>query len=184
MSEAITFPGDKIGSIEEYEEGRNAFDDGDMVRSAVIGTKEIDKKQRVAFVKHPRELLVPRVGDVVIGSVAAVMSSMIAVSILYINGKPTRAGIEVVCATRHIRKRTIALANDIVAVKIISHLNGTIHGAIDEPHLGVLFSKCRKCGEKVILMRDAIKCTSCSWIDERKLSMNFGNSDFVQLSKK
>jgi exosome complex component CSL4 len=28
-------------------------------------------------------------------------------------------------------------------------------------------------------MRDAIKCTDCSWIDERKLSSNFGKSDFL-----
>ena len=30
-------------------------------------------------------------------------------------------------------------------------------------------------------MRDAIKCTDCSWIDERKLSTSFGKTDFVSL---
>ena len=37
-------------------------------------------------------------------------------------------------------------------------------------NLGILFTKCRKCGGKVVSMRDAIKCTECAWIDERKLS--------------
>ena len=119
--------------------------------------------------------------DVIIGTVAAVMSSMIAVSIDYINGRPTTSKVECICATRNLRIRNVALVNDIVTLKILNHLNGTIHAGISEPNLGVLFTKCRKCGGTVIPMRDAIKCTECSWIDERKLSANFGNSDFINL---
>ncbi|MCA9812797.1 MAG: RNA-binding protein, partial [Nitrosarchaeum sp.] len=77
--------------------------------------------------------------------------------------------------------KNVALVNDVVSLRIISHLNGTIHAAINEQQLGVLFTKCRKCGSKVVQMRDAIKCTECSWIDERKLSSNFGTNDFVKL---
>ena len=181
MSETATFPGDKIASIEEYEAGQNTFDDGDMVRASTVGEKILDKTTRIASIKHPRLLSIPRIGDTVIGSVVAVMSSMIAVSIDYINGKPTTSKVECVCSTRNIRKKNIALANDIVTLKIKNHLNGTIHATIDESHLGVLFTKCRKCGGKVVPMRDAIKCTECSWIDERKLSSNFNNSDFIRL---
>ena len=181
MSENAIFPGDKIASIEEYEAGHNAFDDGDMVRAATVGEKYIDKESRTANIKHPKLLSIPKVGDIIIGTVAAVMSSMIAVSIDYINGKPTTSKVECVCGTRNLRIRNVALVNDIVTLKIISHLNGTIHASISEPNLGILFTKCRKCGGKVIPMRDAIKCTDCAWIDERKLSANFGNSDFVNL---
>lgn len=181
MSENAIFPGDKIASIEEYEAGINAFDDGDMVRAATIGEKDIDKELRVVNIKHPKLLSIPKVGDIIIGSVAAVMSSMIAVSIDYINGKPTTSKVECVCGTRNLRLRNIALVNDIVTLKILNHLNGTIHASISENNLGVLFTKCRKCGGKVIPMRDAIKCKDCAWIDERKLSANFGNTDFVNL---
>ncbi len=181
MSENTIFPGDKIASIEEYEAGYNTFDDGDMVRAATVGEKDIDKTTRIANVKHPKTLSIPKVGDVVIGTVAAVMSSMIAVSIDYINGEPTTSKVECVCSTRNIRKRNVALVNDIAKLKILSHLNGTIHATIDEPSLGILFTKCRKCSGKVVPMRDAIKCIECSWIDERKLSTDFGKSDFVKL---
>jgi len=181
MSENSTFPGDKIASIEEYEAGHNTFDDGDMVRAATVGEIDMNKTSRVANVNHPKLLSIPKAGDVIVGSVAAVMSSMIAVSIDYINGKPTTSKVECVCGTRNLRIRNVALVNDIVALKIISHINGTIHAAINEPELGILYTKCRKCGGKVITMRDAIKCTDCSWIDERKLSKNFGKFDFVSL---
>jgi len=181
MSENSTFPGDKIASIEEYEAGHNTFDDGDMVRAATVGEIDMNKTTRVANVNHPKLLSIPRVGDVIVGNVAAVMSSMIAVSIDYINGKPTTSKVECVCGTRNLRIRNAALVNDIVTLKIISHINGTIHAAINEPELGILYTKCRKCGGRVVSMRDAIKCTDCSWIDERKLSKNFGKYDFANL---
>ncbi|MDH3764356.1 MAG: exosome complex RNA-binding protein Csl4 [Nitrosopumilus sp.] len=181
MSENAIFPGDKIASIEEYEAGYNTFDDGDMVRAATVGQKDIDKTTRTASIRHPKTLSIPKVGDIIIGTVAAVMSSMIAVSIDYINGKKTVSKVECICSTRNIRKKNIALVNDLVTLKIVNHLNGTIHTTIDEPNLGILFTKCRKCGGKVVPMRDAIKCTECSWIDERKLSTDFGKSGFVSL---
>ena len=181
MSETATFPGDKIASIEEYEAGYNTFDDGDMVRASTVGEKNLDKTSRVASIKHPKMLSIPQVGDTIIGTVVAVMSSMIAVSIDYINGKSTTSKVECVCATRQLRKKNVALLDDIVTLKILNHLNGTIHAKIDEPQLGVLFTKCRKCGGKVVQMRDAIKCTECSWIDERKLSTDYGKSEFIHL---
>lgn len=181
MSESQTLPGDKIASIEEFEAGDNTFDDGDKVRATTIGIKDLDKKQRIANVKKTKSIPIPNVGDIVIGTVTAVMSSMIAVAINYINGKHITSGVECVCSTRNIRKKNVALVNDVIALKVISHINGTIHATINEPELGVLFTKCRKCGGKVIQFRDAIKCKECGWIDERKLSSNFENSDFIKL---
>ena len=175
-----TLPGDVIASIEEYESGENTFDDGDMVRSEVVGTVAMDKKERVAAVRRgPRRHLAPRPGDMVVGTVAAVMSSMIAVSVDYIDGAPTRAGIECVCSIRNIRRRTVALVNDVMALKILSLNNGTLHATMGEPELGVLLTKCRKCGGRVLTYRDAIKCKECSWIDERKLSKDFGKASFL-----
>ena len=181
MSEGTVFPGQKIASIEEYEAGHNTFDDGNMVIAATVGDKDIDKDNRVINIEHPKLLSIPRVGDIIIGTVAIMMSSMMAVSIDYINGKPTTSKVECICSTRNLRIRNIALANDIVQLKIINHLNGTIHAAISEPNLGVLFTKCRKCGCKVVPMRDAIKCIECGWIDERKLASTFGSIDCVNL---
>ena len=81
MNMSFTLPGDKIASIEEFESGENTFDDGDMVRSTVVGTANMDKKERVATVLKTQKQLVPQKGDIVTGTVAAVMSSMMAVTI-------------------------------------------------------------------------------------------------------
>ncbi len=183
MSDNKTIPGDKIGIIEEFESGKNTFEDGHIVRATAIGTVEIDKKSRTAHVQNIRKSGMPEVDDVVIGTVAAVMSSMIAVSINYVNNIRTKSNVECICQTRHFRRKNIALVNDIVVLRITAHKNGTIHASINEPEFGVLFTKCKKCGGTVIPMRDAIKCTECNWIDERKLSNNFGKNNFTKLGE-
>jgi len=144
MSNSV-LPGDKIAVIEEYEAGINACDDGHVVRATVIGESEIDRKERIVNVKNQNTTSIPEKDDIVIGTVEAVMGSMIAVMINYINSKPVKAQVECICATRSIRKKNVALVKDLVKLKIIGHLNGAIHATMQDPELGVLFTKCRKC---------------------------------------
>jgi exosome complex component CSL4 len=66
MSDNATFPGDKIASIEEYEAGYNTFDDGDMVRAATVGQKDINKTTRIVSINHPKMISIPKVGDIII----------------------------------------------------------------------------------------------------------------------
>ena len=106
---------------------------------------------------------------------------MIVVLINYINSKPVKSQVECICATRSLRKKNVALVKDLVKLKIIGHLNGAIHASIQDPELGVLFTKCRKCGKQVVLMRDIIKCTECGWTDDRKLSSEFLKRDFIKI---
>ena len=98
MSNSV-LPGDKIAVIEEYEAGNNACDDGHVVRATVVGESEIDKKERVVNVKNQNITSIPETGDIVIGTVEAVMGSMIAVLINYINSKPVKSQVECICAT-------------------------------------------------------------------------------------
>ena len=175
------FPGDRIAAIEEYEAGSNTFDDGDVVRATVVGNIIMDNAKRIASIQRSKNVGVPDPGDIIVGTVAAVMSSMIAVEIKYINGRPTKSVIECICSIRNIRRKNIALVNDVVELKIVSHLNGAIHATMEEPLLGVILTKCIKCGGAVVPIRDAIKCVECSWIDERKLSRKFGHPDFAVL---
>ena len=178
--EDFVMPGDRIGSIEEMEAGSNTFDDGDMIRSSTIGIINIDKKNRVAQVENGKQLSIPKKGDVVIGTVSAVLSAMIAVSIQYINGKPNFSGVECICQNMD-RKRVIARVNDIIALRIESHLNGAIHASIDEPELGVLFTKCNICAGSVVPMRDRVKCPNCGYMEDRKISSNYEKADFIKL---
>ena len=174
-------PGDEIAVIEEYEAGSNACADEHVVRATVIGETETDQKKRLVNVKNYKTTSIPEKGDIVIGTVEAVMGSMIAVLINYINSKPVKSQVECICATRSLRKKNVALVKDLVKLKIIGHLNGAIHATIQDPELGVLFTKCRKCGMGVKPLRDIIKCIECGWTDDRKLSNDFLKTDFLKV---
>tara|TARA_B100001540_G_C15779799_1_gene630468 strand:+ start:655 stop:1203 length:549 start_codon:yes stop_codon:yes gene_type:complete len=179
MNENQKIPGEKIAQIEEYLPGENTFEDNDVIRATTIGSIDLDSKDRLASINRQKQITVPNVGDIIIGTVEANLPSMIAIMIKFVNGKKINSDLECVCVTRHIRKKNIALAKDVVKAKIISHINGTIHATIDSQELGVLFTKCRKCHGTVVKMRDAVKCKDCGWIDDRKLSLDFGKSDFL-----
>ena len=133
----------------------------------------------IAEYDDPVVVLETESGDIVIGTVEAVLGSMIIVLTKYINSKPVKSHVECICSTSNIRKRNIALVNDLVKIKIIGKLNGAIHGTINDPNLGVLFTKCRKCGNNVKPFRDIVKCVECGWTDDRKLSNDFLKSNFV-----
>ena len=173
-------PGEKIASIEEYLPGDNTFEDNDSIRATTIGEINLNSSERSASINRQKQITVPKVGDIIIGFVEANLPSMIAIAIKFVNGKKVNSDLECICVTRHIRKKNIALAQDVVKAEIISHINGTIPATIDSPELGVLFTKCRKCFGTVVKMRDVVKCKDCGWIDDRKLSTEFGKSDFLE----
>ena len=179
MDEKQKIPGERLASIEEYLPGENTFEDDDVIRATTIGNINLDSTERLASINSQTQITVPKVGDVIIGVVEANLPSMIAIMIKYVNGKKVVADLECVCVTRHLRKKNIALAQDVVKAEIISHINGTIHASIDSQEFGVLFTKCRKCFGTVVKMRDAVKCKDCTWIDDRKLSSDFGKSEFL-----
>ena len=180
MDENQKIPGEKIALIEEYLPGENTFEVNDTIRATVIGEINLDSNDRLASINKQKQITVPNVGDIIIGVVEANLPSMIAIMIKFVNGRKVNSDLECVCVTRHIRKKNIALAKDVVKAKIISHINGTIHASIDSEELGVLFTKCRKCFGTVVKMRDAVKCKDCGWIDDRKLSLDFGKSGFLE----
>jgi len=179
MEDNQKIPGEKIAQIEEYLPGDNTYEDNDVIRATTIGDINLDSVERLASINRQKQITVPKVGDIIIGVVEANLPSMIAIMIKYVNGKKVNADLECVCVTRHIRKKNIALAKDVVKAEIISHINGTIHASIDSQDLGVLFTKCRKCFGTVVKMRDAVKCKDCGWIDDRKLSSEFGKTEFM-----
>ena len=180
MDEKQKIPGEVIAQIEEYLPGDNTFEEKDVIRATTIGNVNLDSTERLASINRQKQITVPNVGDVIIGVVEANLPSMIAIMIKFVNGKKVNSNLECICVTRHMRKKNVALAKDVVKAEIISHINGTIHASIDSQELGVLFTKCRKCFGTVVKMRDAVKCKDCTWIDDRKLSSDFGKSDFLE----
>src|SRR3712207_3016495 len=87
-------PGEHIASIEEFEGGKNTYIASDgTVRSAAVGTKVYDLKRRIVKVDQKNSPMLPKVGDIIVGYVDMLFSSMVSVKILYINDKRSDAGL-------------------------------------------------------------------------------------------
>ena len=106
-------PGDTLATIEEYAAGNNAYDDGEMIRSTIVGESDIIKNERIVNVKNQELRKFPEPDDIIIGTVEAVMGSMIAVLIMFINSKPVKSHVECICSTRNIR--TLIIRNSVPA---------------------------------------------------------------------
>ena len=66
-------PGDTLATIEEYAAGNNTYDDGEMIRSTIVGESNIIKNERLVNVKNQELRKFPEADDIVIGTVEAVM---------------------------------------------------------------------------------------------------------------
>ena len=105
-------PGEKVATIEEYLPGDNTFEDGDAIRSASVGTVELNKTEQLVSIQNKKSTMVPKIGDIIVGTVEANLGSMMAVSIKYINGVENESNIECICTIRHLRKKNAALVKD------------------------------------------------------------------------
>ena len=63
MSKELKLPGEKIAFLEEYVSGENTFDDGESVRSTVVGQIEFDKEERIASIHSKKSISIPKIGD-------------------------------------------------------------------------------------------------------------------------
>ena len=118
MSQEFKLPGEKIAFLEEYLSGENTFDDGESVRSTMVGKAEFDKEERIASIINNKSIPVPKIGDIIIGVVEASLGSMIAVSMQYINNTKVNSNVECICTTRHLRKKNVALVKDLSLIHI------------------------------------------------------------------
>ena len=98
MTEELKLPGDKIAMIEEFLPGDNTFEDGHSIRSASVGTVELNKSEQLVSIQKKKSISIPNIGDIIIGTVEASLGSMIAVSIEYVNNIRTASNVECICS--------------------------------------------------------------------------------------
>jgi exosome complex component CSL4 len=186
-------PGEAIASIEEFEGGKNTYlaPDG-TVRSAAVGTKVYDLKRRVVRVQQKNSPTLPKVGDIVVGYVDMLFSSMVSVKILYLNDKEFPAGISAIASARvgprdrdrRGDRRAVFRTGDIVRGRVISLLNSTVHLSLAEKEFGVLYTLCFICGgDTVRTNENTVKCIECGAYEDRKLTHDYGKESFRLIFK-
>ena len=188
-------PGEHIASIEEFEGGKNTYLSSDgTVRSSAVGTKVYDFKRRIVKIDQRNSPMLPKVGDIIVGYIEMLFSSMVSIKILYINDKRSEAGFSAIASARVGNRvdrdrrggdrRAIFRIGDIVRGRVISLLNSTIHLTLAEKEFGVVYALCFMCGgDTVRTNENTIKCVECGAFEDRKLTQDYGKETFRLIHK-
>ena len=187
-------PGESVASIEEFEGGRNTYlaPDG-TIRAAAVGTRVYDLKRRIVKIEQKNSPMLPKLGDVIVGYVEMMFSSMVSIKVLYINEKWSDAGFSAIASARlgsraDIERRGDRRATfhngDIVRGRVISLLNSNIHLTLAEKEYGVMFALCFMCGGDTVRTNEStIKCVECGAFENRKLTHDYGKESFRLVQK-
>lgn len=187
-SQELVLPGDIIGTSEEFIHGNNTFKKGGNIYSTATGFIKINAKTRNISV-IPETDVPPMIekGDVVIGRVNDLRSSMVLVEIAKIEGKGDREIVNLQNAAIHVSNIKDSYVKDvmfefspfdIIKAKVIDLK--TMRLTTSGKDLGVIKAYCGKChlamdkasdnGEK----SNTLKCPVCGNIESRKLSSDYG----------
>jgi exosome complex component CSL4 len=187
-SEELVLPGDIIGTSEEFIPGNNTFKKSGNIYSTATGLIKINAKTRNISV-IPETDVPPMIekGDVVIGRVNDLRSSMVLVEIAKIEGKGDREIVNLQNAAIHVSNIKDSYVKDvmfefspfdIIKAKVIDLK--TMRLTTSGKDLGVIKAYCGKChlamdkasdnGEK----SNTLKCPVCGNIESRKLSSDYG----------
>jgi exosome complex component CSL4 len=189
-------PGKSLSVIEEFVPGKNTFvSDGD-VRSSVIGEPELDLKNRVLGVKQKNPVMLPKIGDIVVGYIDMLFGNMISVRIIYINNNYSHSGFSAIASTRisntgssyntgwrdrSYKGKLFFKVGDIIRGRVFSLLNSSIHITLEDKELGVVYTICFSCGGEFSKVPGGLKCSTCGNFEERKVSIDFGKQSFAAL---
>ena len=187
-------PGEHVSSIEEFEGGKNTYlaSDG-TVRAASVGTRVYDLKRRIVKIEQKNSPMLPKVGDIIVGYVEMLFSSMVSTKVLYINGKWSESGFAAIASARvgsradvdrRGDRRATFHNGDIIRGRVISLLNSTIHLTLAEKEYGVLYALCFMCGGDTVRTNEStIKCVECGAFEDRKLTHDYGKEAFRLIHK-
>ncbi|MCS3923537.1 exosome complex RNA-binding protein Csl4 [Methanosalsum natronophilum] len=178
----IVMPGELLGIVEELEPREGTYTYSGDIYSSITGKVIVDKDKRTISIQPltntPYKL---KSGDIVIGEIVNVRDSIAMVSISAVKGLDEREILNdsnFVIRISDIRdsyvqdlSREFSLG-DVVKAKIIDINNMRLTTSGDS--LGVMTSRCARCHEILSLEEDKLQCPSCSRIENRKMSKDYG----------
>ena len=187
-SKELVLPGDIIGTSEEFISGNNTYKKGGNIYSTATGSIKINTKTRNISV-IPETDVPPMIekGDVVIGRVNDLRSSMVLVEIAKIEGKGDREIVNLQNAAIHVSNIKDSYVKDvmfefspfdIIKARVIDLK--TMRLTTSGKDLGVIKAYCGKCHLALDKASDdgdksnKLKCPVCGNIESRKLSSDYG----------
>lgn len=178
----MVLPGEEVGISEEYIPGEGTYESGGRIYSAVVGELELDRKDMVARVRGYNPPLELKPGDIVIGNVEDIRSSMVIIDAAMVEGK-TRSITGETEGTVHISKVSEGYTQDIkreyhvgdiVRAKVLQ-VKPSLQLATNARDLGVIKARCTRCRSPLVKRGNELYCENCERAETRKISAEYDN---------
>ncbi len=177
--EKLVFPGDKVGTSEEWMAGEGTFEDKGNIYAAQFGRLIFDEDSLEAKVDAVNPIVEVKEGDVIYGSVFMRKEAMVVIMIEKIEGV-SRDVKEDVEGTLHISEvsedytdslEDEFLVGDIVRAKV-TETEPAIKLSTAGKTFGVVRGYCPECRKamKFERKRDKLYCENCELRSDRKIS--------------
>ena len=177
----LVLPGDRLGVIEEFVPDNGTFVKDGVIYSMVVGRALHDLATRhVSVYPLVHEVMIPKVGNIVVGQVSNVQSENASVRIFQIGEKQLSGVFVGVLHISDVHLRyvesmfEICKAGDIIRARVISEKNQVYHLSTKDKDLGVVYAFCSNCGTALESKRQGMHCSKCGRIETRKTAFDYG----------
>lgn len=184
----LVFPGDVVGVAEEFVAGPGTFEENGEILAATVGELTLDTTTFTARVRpFPSQPAIVQPGDIVLGVVNGLRSSMAIVEVRAIADKPKRSIGGDTNGTLHVSKSSeryvenmedVFRVRDILRAKVLE-TNPAIQLTTKGPMLGVLRSYCPRCGTPMLKKGRGVTCPECEWKDTKKMADDYGEGNVL-----
>lgn len=185
---ALVFPGDEIAMAEEFIPGPGTFEENGIVYAARLGRLELDTTQFMAAVRPFTSIPVTlQPGDLVIGTVGAIRTSMAIVEVRARADRPERSVTGDTNGTLHIAKTSNDYVDrledyfrlgDIIRAEVLE-TTPSLQITTKAPHLGVLKAYCPRCRTPMNAKGRGLVCPECEWKALGKLADDYGTGNLL-----
>ncbi|MCX8190079.1 MAG: exosome complex RNA-binding protein Csl4 [Candidatus Diapherotrites archaeon] len=182
----IVVPGEDLAEVEEFIEGENTYQEGEKVRSAVVGFATYDSKSHEVKVVPDKRVKVFEIGTKVIGQVVASRKTRILVNIAPIECNDERIVLPKTKATLFVSKIADRFVKeiseeykigDIIVAEIDDIKPYGLYLRTNKPNLGVLKAFCSRCRSPLHYNNAKLLCKKCGSIEHRKISSEYSIRD-------
>ena len=178
----VVFPGDRIGSVEEYLPGENVTEDSGKLIALKVGDVVEDPRDLKVSVRTSKRTLKPSPGDIVYGQIIKGDSGRYTVAIGAFKSRhskeliPTKLESTLKIESRRDDRFVPVRVGDYIRGKLFLSRYG-MDLSISSPDLGVLLAKCQRCRQDLVLENGKLWCRNCDLTEQRKMAEDYGKID-------
>ena len=181
MDEKIVVPGEKLAVIEEYLPRENVYINIDHVLSKIVGILYKDDEKKEIGVRRLKNVVLPRVGDIVFGVVTSIRDPIAYVDIIYVENRdkiflnPYDSFLHANnVSSMYVKSLYDAIGyGDIIRAYIIDGVTPPYELSIKGREFGVVFSRCPLCMRPLKRKGYNLFCSRCKRKFKRKTSMHY-----------